>query len=134
MLVSRIPGIIIPGIINLFQSQPQIQHLDTLAQSVVQGRGEESECYALFNEALYLHRATVPLGSFQVFPQLRLRWKPGDLTDRRSLIPDLGLLPGGAFHLQGGIEQKRTLPEMSQFPAPDVHFESTVRYTFLVAC
>ena len=87
--------------------------------------------------SLMKHCTTVPLESFQVFPQLHLRWKPGDLTDRRSLIPDLGigrLLPGGVFHLQGGVEQKRMLPEMSQLLAPDAHFESTVRYAFHVAC
>jgi len=118
-------------------NQAQIQHLNTLAQSLVQGRGEESECYAVFNEALYLHSTTVPLGSFQVFPQLRLRWKPEDPDDRRSLIPDLGigrLLPDGNFHLQGGVEQKRMVPEMSELPAPDANFEMDVRLSFHAAC
>ena len=56
---------------------------NTLAQSLVpEGRGEESECYAVFTEALCLHRSTLPLGSFQIFPQLCLPWKPGDPSDR----------------------------------------------------
>lgn len=116
----------------------EIQYLNILAQSLVQGRGEESECYAVFTEALCFHRTTLPLGSFQIFPQLRLRWKPGDPLDRRSLIPDLGigrLRRDGIFHLQGGVEQKRMIQEMSQFPAPsDAELELIARYAFQTGC
>jgi len=55
-LESRIPGI--TG--QVFTPESEIQYLNTLAQSLVQGRGEESECYcAVFTEALCLHRITL---------------------------------------------------------------------------
>ena len=73
------------------------------------------------NEALIEHKVVLGLDSFIIFPQLRLPWKPGDLTDRRSNVPDIGLghlLPNGTQHLQGGAELKAAVEAMKNLPLP----------------
>lgn len=63
-----------------FQGQPEIQHLNTLAQSLVQGCGEESECYAVFTEGtLPTPQHTTP----RVIPDISPTTPP--METRRSL-------------------------------------------------
>ena len=109
----------IPGIINqVFTSYSRVSpRYNTLIPwlSPLSRVVWKSECYTVFNEALYLHRATVPLGSFQVFPQLRLRWKP---------------LARGCFPSPRRSWTEEDATRDVAIPGSYAHFESTVRYTF----
>ena len=76
-----------------------------------------------------------------IIPDLSPTTPPmGTRRSSRSSIPhpDLGigrLRPDGIFHLQGGVEQKWMIPEMSQFPAPsDAELELIARYAFQTGC
>lgn len=96
--------------------------MDRLAHASVQGALDESVAYGVINEMLIEHKQVLGReGSFIIFPQLRLPWKPEKPGDRRSNVPDIGigrLGDNGTRLLQGGVEQKAAGESMRRLPDP----------------
>ena len=92
-----------------------------VAMKAVVGRPLEDITYAVFTEFLIQHKD--PGHRFTVYPQLSLKWKPEEETDRRAEVPDVGVgnftSPGTipSFKLRFGVEAKRALDIMVSLPA-----------------
>jgi len=60
-----------------------------VAMKAVVGRPREDVTYAVFTEFLIEHKN--PGDRFIIYPQLSLKWKPQDESDRRAEVPDVGV-------------------------------------------
>ncbi|KAF8315781.1 uncharacterized protein EI90DRAFT_3087371, partial [Cantharellus anzutake] len=101
-------------------STPEQRYRRRLAQKAVTGLPTEAILYAIFNEFVSLHQQQ---HRFVIYPQMNLKWKPQDVRDRRSEVPDFGLgnftLPTTGhplFKLRCGVEAKRALEIMAPLP------------------
>lgn len=100
----------------------ELDYLYTMASRSVMGGPNEYDTYGVITEAFIYHK--VPYNRYTIFPQLYLRWKPNDPSDRRASIPDFVL---GRYidawprvQLQGGAEVKKAIPEMEGLPHPNL--------------
>ena len=95
---------------------------ERLALKAIRGLPREDVVYAVFTDFVYRHKT--PL-RFTVYPQMHLKWKLDEETDRRCEVPDLGLgnftLPGVTprFKLRVGVEAKRGIAVMATLPRPE---------------
>jgi len=98
-----------------------LDHLHAMASRSVMGGPNEYDAYGVITEAFIYHKN--PYDRFTIFPQLYLRWKPTDPSDRRGSIPNFVL---GQYinawpwvQLQGGAEVKRAMKKMEGLPHAD---------------
>ena len=98
-----------------------LDHLHAMASRSVMGGPNEYDAYGVITEAFIYHKN--PYDRFTIFPQLYLRWKPTDPSDRRGSIPDFVL---GRYidawpwvQLQGGAEVKRAMKKVEGLPHAD---------------
>lgn len=96
--------------------------MKNLARIAVTGRPREDIVYGVFSDFVILHK--IPLTRFTIYPQMSLKWKPGDESDWRCEVPDIGIgnfaLPGAlpSFKLRCGVEVKRPIHKMISLPTP----------------